>query len=77
MMSNCSHHPLRALDPAVDPAYQDGIPPRPHRANHAGEIVLDWPIPVIPEPLRRLKTISIEALEDEIEREAAMEERRS
>jgi len=75
MMSNCSHHPLRALDPAVDPAYRDGIPPRPHRLTHAGEIVVDWPIAVIPEPLRRLQTISIEALEDEIEREAAFEEK--
>jgi len=74
MDSNCSHFPLRPLDPAVDPAYHDGLPPRPHPANHAGEIVVDWPVARIPEGLRRLQTISIEALEDAIEREAEREE---
>ena len=70
MMSNCSLHPLAPLDPAVDPAYSDGIPPRPRRVKHDGEIATDWPVPWIPVPLQRLQTISIELLEDEIEREA-------
>ena len=74
MMSNCSLHPLAPLDPAIDPAYVDGIPPRPHPPRHVGEIRMDWPVGTIPAALRRLHTISIEALEDEIEREAAREE---
>ncbi len=74
MMSNCSRYPLKPLDPEIDPAYQDGPPPRPHRANHAGELLIDWPVAVIPGPLRRFHTISIEELEDEIEREAEIEE---
>ena len=40
MMSNCSLYRLRLLDPAIDPAYQDGPPPREHRVSHAGEIVI-------------------------------------
>jgi hypothetical protein len=75
MVSNCSRYPLKPIDPSVDPAYQDGPPPLPHRANHAGEIPVEWPVAVIPQPLRRLHMISIEALEDEIEREAELEER--
>jgi hypothetical protein len=75
MMSNCSLHPLAPLDPAVDPAYSDGIPPRPRRAKHDGEIATDWPVPWIPAPLQRLQTISLELLEDEIEREAEIAER--
>ena len=75
MMSNCSLYRLRPLDPAVDPAYQDGPPPHPHHPNHSGEIPIDWPVALIPYPLARLRTISIEELEDEIEREARREER--
>ena len=74
MESNCSHFRLLPLDPAVDPAYHDGTPPRPRRANHAGEIPTDWPVGRLPAPLSRLTTISIEALEDELEREAMREE---
>ena len=74
MVSNCSLYPLEPLDPAVDPAYVDGTPPRPHLPRHSGEIATDWPVGTIPTPLRRLQTISIEALEDEIERAAAREE---
>jgi hypothetical protein len=75
MEFHCStHYPLKVLDPAVDPAYHDGLPPRPRHANHAGEIALEWPVARIPVALKRLHTISIEALEDEIEREAAREE---
>jgi hypothetical protein len=40
-----------------------------------GEIAVEPPVPWIPPPLQRLHTISIEALEDEIEREAEREER--
>ncbi|HXJ36757.1 MAG TPA: hypothetical protein VMS22_22200 [Candidatus Eisenbacteria bacterium] len=75
MMSNCSLYRLRPLDPAVDPAYQDGPPPHPHHVSHSGEIRIEWPIPTIPSPLTRFKTISIEELEDEIEREARREEK--
>ena len=74
MVSNCSLHPVKPLDPAIDPAYQDGIPPRPHLPKHAGEIQLNWPVARIPNTLRRLHLISIEALEDELEREAEREE---
>jgi len=75
MTSNCSHHPLKPLDPAVDPAYHDGPLPHPHRTNHAGEIRKEWPIARIPDLLRRRTTISLETLEDEIERAAKREER--
>ena len=69
-----SHYPPKVLDPAVDPAYHDGLAPRPRVANHAGELDVAWPVARIPAPLQRLHTISIEALEVEIEREAAREE---
>jgi hypothetical protein len=75
MTSNCSRFPLKPLDPAIDPAYQDGPPPRPHRTKHSGELLVEWPFATIPEPLRKLRTISIEALEDQLEREAKIEER--
>jgi hypothetical protein len=75
MMSNCSLYRLRPLDPALDPAYQDGPPPHRHPANHSGEITIDWPVGLIPYALARASTISIERLEDEIEREARREER--
>lgn len=75
MMSNCSLHRLAPLDPAVDPAYTDGPPPRPHPPSHAGELPFDWPVARIPHQLERFTTISIELLEDEIEREATREER--
>jgi len=71
---SCSHLPPRALDPAVDPAYHDGIAPRARPANHAGEIAVEWPVARIPAALKKLHTISIEALEIELEREAAREE---
>jgi hypothetical protein len=74
MESNCSLYPLEPVDPAIDPAYHDGIPPKPRHANHAGEISDDWPVARIPVALRRLHMISIEALEDELEREATREE---
>ena len=77
MMSNCSLYPLEPLDPAVDPAYHDGAPPLPRHPKHAGEIPTDWPVSLIPPPLSRFRTISIEGLEDEIEREARREERSS
>ena len=69
-----SHLPPRALDPAVDPAYHDGLAPRARPVNHSGELTVDWPVARIPTALRKLHTISIEALEDELEREAAREE---
>jgi hypothetical protein len=75
MVSNCSLCRLSPLDPAVDPAYQYGQPPHPHHPRHAGEIPVDWPVALIPSPLARFQTISIEELEVEIEREACREER--
>lgn len=75
MVSNCSRYPLPPLDPAVDPAYQDGPPPRPRRPRAAGEIAIEWPVSCIPPLLGRRHVISIEALEDELEREAEREER--
>ncbi|HJQ82891.1 MAG TPA: hypothetical protein VKA21_02370 [Candidatus Binatia bacterium] len=74
MEFHSSHYPPKPLDPAVDPAYHDGIPPRPRQARIAGELVVDWPVGRIPAGLQRLHTISIEALEDELEREATREE---
>jgi len=74
MECNFSLYPLKPLDPAVDPAYHDGVPPKLPEARHGGEIAVDWPVSRIPPGLQRLQTISIEALEDELEREAAREE---
>ena len=69
-----SHNPPKPLDPAVDPAYHDGLAPRPRHTNHAGEIDVALPVTRIPAVLQKLQTISIEALEDELEREATREE---
>jgi hypothetical protein len=74
MESNCSHYRLEPLDPAVDPAYHDGVPPRPRHPKPAGEIALEWPVLRIPAALGRLQTISIEALDEALEREAGREE---
>jgi hypothetical protein len=76
MVSNVSLHPLDPIDPAYDPAYQDGPPPRPRRPRTGGEIPTDWPVPRIPSALERWDTISIETLEDAIEVEATREERK-
>ena len=75
MVSNCSLYALKPLDPAVDPAYHDGVPPRRHHPKHAGEIPTDWPVSRIPSTLSRMKTISLEVLEDVLEREATREEK--
>jgi hypothetical protein len=69
-----AHFPPKPLDPAVDPAYHDGIPPRPRQVNHAGEIAVEWPVARLPDGLERFRTISIEELEDALERAAAREE---
>jgi len=73
-MSNCSLHRLEPLDPAYDPAYSDGVPPRTRPPNHAGEVVVDWPVARLPGRFRGAHTISLEALWDELEREAEREE---
>ena len=75
MMSNCSLYRLRPLDPAVDPAYQDGPPPLPHPVNHSGELTVELPTTLLPFNLAHASTVSIEILEEEIEREARREER--
>jgi hypothetical protein len=75
MMSNCSLYRLRPLDPAVDPAYQDGPAPLPHPVNHSGELTVELPTTLLPFNLAHASTISIEILEEEIEREARREER--
>jgi len=74
MESNCSHYRLKPLDPAVDPAYHDGVPPRLRQPKPAGEIALEWPVLRIPAALGRLQTISIEELDEALEREAGREE---
>ncbi|MFN8544341.1 MAG: hypothetical protein U0807_09040 [Candidatus Binatia bacterium] len=74
MMSNCSLHPLAPIDPSIDPAYADGPPPRPHPDHAAGVIEIAWPFAQLPERLRRRQTISIETLEDMLERDAEREE---
>ena len=74
MESNCSLYRLKPLDPAVDPAYHDGVPPRPRQPKPAGEIALEWPVLRIPAALGRLQTISIEELDEALEREAGREE---
>jgi hypothetical protein len=74
MDSNCSLHPVDPIDPSVDPAYRDGIPPRPRRPPATGAVRTDWPVARIPPSLDRLHTISIEALEDALERAACAEE---
>ncbi|HEV7735111.1 MAG TPA: hypothetical protein VGR62_23275 [Candidatus Binatia bacterium] len=74
MTSNCSLYPRKPLDPAFDPAYRDGVPPRSRQPNHAGEVVMDWPVSRLPQQFRGANTISIEALWDALEREAEREE---
>src|SRR5437763_16719921 len=75
MEFHCStHQPPKPLDPAVDPAYQDGLPPRPRHANHAGETTIHCPVVHMPAALQRQHTISIEVLEAALDREAQREE---
>ena len=74
MVSNCSLYPLDPVDPALDPAYRDGRPPRPRSIVPTGEMPTEWPIVRMPSRLERVQTISLEVLEDEIERQAAREE---
>lgn len=73
MTSNCSLYRLAPLDPAIDPAYADGPPPPAHPVSHAGEIDVDWPVSQIPARLSGFQTISLETLEDELERNAERE----
>jgi len=75
MVSNASIHPLDPIDPAYDPAYQDGPAPRLRMPRSAGEIPTDRPVPRIPPALDHWDTISLETLEDAIELEAIREER--
>lgn len=74
MTSNCSLHPRKPIDPAYDPAYSDGVPPRERQPHHAGEVVVEWPVAKLPWRFHDAQTISIEALWDELEREAEREE---
>jgi hypothetical protein len=64
-----SYNPPKAIDPAVDPAYHDGLAPRPRHTKPSGEITLDWPVTRI--PTRRAAAHDLhQELEDELEREA-------
>ena len=74
MTSNCSLHPLKPLDPAVDPAYQDGPPPRRHRVYSTGVLEIELPFAVLPDRFRRSGMISLENLEEVVERDAEREE---
>jgi hypothetical protein len=75
MTSNCSLYPLKPLLPEFDPAYTDGPPPPVHRASHAGEVDPSWPFGQLPVRLSRFRTISLETLEEEVERVATREGR--
>jgi hypothetical protein len=76
MVSNCSLYPLEPLLPAFDPAYTDGPPPPPRRARAADvDDAAEWPLGPLPASLRGFQTISLETLEDELEREARREDR--
>ena len=75
MVSNVTIHRLDPIDPAYDPAYRDGTPPRRHRPWSGGEIPTDWPVARIPTALDHWATISFEVLEDAIEVAAAREEK--
>jgi len=77
MTSNCSLYPLEPLLPAFDPAYTDAPPPPPRRrpAEAAVDDETGWPLGPLPASLRGFQTISLETLEDEIEREARREGR--
>ena len=61
--------------PSAPDTMRSVVPRRAHPTNHSGEIVIDWPISHMPDVLAHSSTISIEVLEDEIEREARREER--
>jgi len=74
MTSNCSLHPLKPLDPSIDPAYQDGPPPRPHIVHLSGVVEIELPFAVLPDRFRRSGTISLESLEEMVERVAEREE---
>lgn len=75
MTSNCSLYPLKPLLPEFDPAYTDGPAPLPHRGRPVGEIDAAWPFGRLPDRLSRFRTISLETLEEEVERAAAREGR--
>jgi len=74
MTSNCSLHPLKPLDPSIDPAYQDGPPPRLHKVHPTGIIEIELPFAILPDRFRRRQTISLESLEEMVERDAEREE---
>ena len=75
MTSNCSLYPLEPLLPDRDPAYTDApLPPRRRRvADDTPEPA--WPVASLPSRLRGFTTISFEALEEELEREARRADR--
>jgi len=75
MTSNCSLYPLEPLLPEFDPAYSDGLRPPARRMRHDAEAAPAWPFAQLPPRLGRFRTISLETLEEEVERAAARADR--
>lgn len=79
MTSNCSLYPLEPLLPEVDPAYTDAPPPlrrrRPRPDDQDAGASPAWPFAQLPPRLGRFRTISIETLEEEVERAARRADR--
>jgi hypothetical protein len=67
----------RAYDGEVPPPYYwqlPSAPPRPHGRRHPGEIPTTLPYASLPAPLGRARAISIEEIEELLERRARREE---
>ncbi len=75
MTSNCSLYPLEPLLPEVDPAYTDGPAPVRPRRHRREEAVPQWPFALLPPRFDRFQTISLETLEEEVERAARRADR--
>lgn len=79
MTSNCSLYPLEPLLPEVDPAYTDGPAPfrrrSPQPADDDADTLPPWPFAQLPPRFGHFQTISIETLEEEVERAARRADR--
>jgi len=84
MMSNLGMHAARDLDRELMRAYDGDVPipyywqlpaapPRPHGRRHPGEIATALPY-VLPSELVRSRAVSLEELEETVERLARREE---
>ena len=75
MTNNCSLYPLKPLLPEFDPAYTDGPHLPVHHGRRTSEVDPAWPFGQLPVRLSRFRTISLETLEEEVERVATREGR--